>query len=119
MSDDEPGLFDVALAGERVEPPAVELESLGQDARRTLRRAAMLAAGRHPVTQVPLHEQAAPADDRHADGLRCDTCASCWTNAYTDGGSYVKCDAVPFTRGPGSDTRRWYPACTLYRERTL
>lgn len=97
------GLFPEELAGPRE----------GQDARRTVIRLRLLRAGEHPVTHNNLHADAAPVDDRNAPGLRCDTCAACETEEYHDR-TYVKCRTAGRSRGPGTDTRRWYPACILY-----
>lgn len=87
----------------------------GQDAKRTNRRLAKLAGGRHPVTNLLLHADAAPADDRQADGLRCDSCAHLLRLPYHNR-TYLKCGALPLTHGPGTDTSRWYPACVNYEE---
>lgn len=109
----QPGLFGaepIALP----EPPPKESAGV----RRTKRQAELLARGRHPLSSrlggtVWLHAEAAPADDRKADGRRCGNCF------FLDGGRYMKCQ-MPGLR-PGStprashseatDCRRWWPGC--------
>lgn len=95
------------------DPVPDPLADLGQDARRTRRRLDVLTAGRHPVTGLLLHVEAAPVEDRTADGLRCETCQHCQSLAY-HGRTYVKCAAFGLTHGPGTDTCRWYPACARH-----
>lgn len=102
-------LFDLdtqALPGLQLPPPE---RTLSPDARRTLRNAATLAAGRHPLG-TRLHRDAAPADDRKAEGLRCGSCI----HAFRKGGvagNYTKCRAHTVTGGPGTDIRLYWPAC--------
>lgn len=79
---------------------------LGEDARRTRRSERALAAGWHPVTHLLLHPDAPSASDRAAPGPRCGTCVHMVHQA-----SYLKCDLVPLTHGPATDTRAWWPAC--------
>jgi hypothetical protein len=105
---DEP-LFPELDAG----PKADDWSHLSPDARRTRTRLATFDLGIHPITRKLLHPDAAPAGDRTAPGLRCDGCTHLRTIEYHDK-TYTKCDAVTITHGPGTDTRRWYPACTLY-----
>jgi hypothetical protein len=112
-------LFPVDEARRVPEPPR-----LSADARRTVRQAAMLTAGYHPITGLKLHPEAAPADDRSAPGRRCGTCRYHAVLGYRRT-SYPKClnpgkrgadevDQVgpPFiTHGAGTDCRAWFPAC--------
>ncbi|MEU8023739.1 hypothetical protein AB0B88_16140 [Micromonospora haikouensis] len=116
----QPGLFDVdpqwQPAAPATEPPA----PLSAGRRLTLRQAATLDGGRHPLTRGPLHPDAAPADDRRAPGHRCGTCQ----HRRPVGGtarSYPKCwhgwsgrpeDTPPrYSGGPATDVRAWWPAC--------
>lgn len=99
-------------------PPPVEREPAGR--RRIRRQAALLARGRHPLAAMfgPLflHPQAAPAEDRRADGLRCGSCALRQKNAW----GYPKCVAgngVRASHSEASDVRAWWPACTDYQPR--
>lgn len=127
MSD---ALFDL-------EPiPAPEPEpKLGADARRTLRQAAALARGRHPlglgVAPIRLHPDAPPADDRKAPGPRCGDCL--FIGAITSNGNkyYLKCTrgrsgeigTPSFKRGPwethgaATDLRAWWPGCERWEAR--
>lgn len=114
-------LFDV---GDQpaVEPPPKPKPK--PDARRRERQAACLARGQHPLAAalrypLPLHADAAPVDDRDAPGLRCSGCRFRelihWHNS-----TYPKCsydDWSQATHGPGTDIRRWWPACRNYEPR--
>ena len=93
--------------------PIVEL--LSADQRRTVRQRDALAARQHPLAlaaqrPIPLHDQAAPADDPKADGLRCGACR--WRLR----GHYPKCvrDGMPRTRGDLTTVRAWWPACVHF-----
>lgn len=102
-------LFDLDV------PPAppVERESVG--VRRTKRQAALLAAGKHPLSSIlsrplRLHPEAAPADDRRAQGRRCGNCAHLVKNGW----GYQKCDigdGIRASHSEASDVRQWWPAC--------
>lgn len=80
--------------------------------------------GAHPLTAalrrtIPLHVDAAPADDREAPGLRCGSCAHRKFPWREVAGRYPKCDVggpkwPRATGGPGTDVRAWWPACTDY-----
>jgi len=93
-------------------------QPLSPTQRRTRRQYAALQAGQHPLsvalgTPLPLHPDAAPADDPKAPGLRCGTCAWRASNQY----GYGKCwfgDGARATHGAGTDVRRWWPACRDY-----
>ena len=94
-------------------PAPDPLKGLNRRRRLTARQQLSLDRGIHPITHVALHEGAAPAGDRAADGLRCDGCAFLVRNHF----QYLKCGARNgrlMTRGPATDVRRWYPACELF-----
>jgi len=109
MSSDQ--LFEMAEGDRR---PETELQpKLSTDRRRTQKQLARLQRGLHPLfldTPHRLHSEAAPWDDRTAEGRRCGGCLFLASN-----GRYLKCgygDGVRITYGPGSDLRKWWPACT-------
>jgi hypothetical protein len=107
---EQPGLFDVDPAWE---DHAGERLSAGR--RLTMRQAALLASGWHPLSGGKVHAEAAPADDRTAPGRRCGNCR------FRATGEYPKCfygwdgdrrHAPPRTsRGLATDCRAWWPAC--------
>lgn len=101
-------LFDLPI-GALIETVVEPAPKLSADRARTLKAAATLAQGRHPLGGK-LHADAAPADDRKADGLRCRGCVHVVRQEYV-AGDYLKCDAHLITRGPGTDLRLWWPAC--------
>lgn len=121
-------LFDVDVP----ETAPAAGEELSADRRRTQRQAALLAAGRHPLSAVArydirLHANAAPADDRSAPGLRCGTCAH-RVLARWHRRTYAKCAeglkpdepldrGLRASHGAASDCRAWWPACRDYQER--
>ncbi|HXG03241.1 MAG TPA: hypothetical protein VNO23_07530 [Candidatus Binatia bacterium] len=96
-------------------PPAPPPERESHDVRRTKRQKALLAAGKHPLSAVlsrslRLHAEAAPHDDRRAEGRRCDSCAFLAKNGW----GYLKCtfgDGLRASHSEASDVRRWWPAC--------
>jgi hypothetical protein len=95
--------------------PVVDpLAGLGQDARRTLRQAELIAAGVNPGTRLPLHEKA--AHGRDGDGLRCRDCTSFY-RAAAGNHSFNKCEqnGPRHDRGNwGPDVRGWWPACRAF-----
>jgi hypothetical protein len=117
------GLFEIDPSQVRMPEPD-PYAGLSADRRRTLRQAETIAAGRHPLTGEPLHEEAAPADDRKAPGRRC---GNCWhrTPALWHQRTHIKCGftgemgadevaatAPPrVTHGAATDLRDWWPAC--------
>lgn len=114
-------LFDIDPADVRTPEPT---EVLSPDRRRTLRQAAALARGVHPLAlalgwRIRLHPDAAPADDRKAPGLRCGTCRFREVLGYHSR-SYPKCahgapgtgDGPRMSHGAATDVRGWWPACT-------
>ncbi len=113
------GLFE--LPDGMVEPAG----DLSADRRRTLRQAATLAAGYHPLGGR-LHQQAAPVGDPKAAGRRCGNCRH-RELIHTNGNRrWPKCllgavnptDTQPHpipprvTRGAATDCRATWPACT-------
>lgn len=107
----DPELFDASPY--QVEPAVPE--TLSPDQRRTLRQAADIAQGRHPLAGAPLHEQA-PTDAARGDRGRpftCGTCANLSANRHHDG-RYLKCTVGPQSRGPATDVRAWWPGCIHY-----
>ena len=94
-------------------------DALGQDAKLTYRRNKLLAEGTHPTTRRRLIS-ALSEEERIVKALAgvpanatCNDCRFCVTESYHTR-SYVKCRAVELTHGPGSDTRRKWPACTKF-----
>lgn len=124
----EVALFDASPYA--VAPAAPEKLSPGR--RRTLRQADNLAHGIHPLIGGRLHADAAPADDRKAEGLRCSGCVFRALLGH-HGRTYPKCtypvvtrDGEPITAAEfrqmvfvahsgASDCRGWWPACGLYQ----
>ncbi|MEV4320970.1 hypothetical protein AB0J37_01925 [Microbispora rosea] len=104
-------LFDVD-----VPPPAELAPKESEGVRRTKRQAALLAAGRHPLTVVltrplRLHSEAAPYDNRQAPGRRCGNC----TFRRTNGWGYPKCafgDGARASHSTATDVRAFWSACT-------
>lgn len=82
---------------------------------RTKRQAAMLAAGRHPLSAVlsrslRLHAEAAPHDDRQADGRRCGNCRFRTKNHFND----PKCgfgDGIRASHSQATDCRAFWSGC--------
>lgn len=106
-------------------------EKLSPDRRRTLRHAAKLARGEHPIAYLRLHPDAAPHEDRTAEGLRCKDCVFRVVFAHRSR-SYPKCTypvdptfgpLTPFDLGrmvnashsAATDCRGWYPACVAFK----
>lgn len=94
-------LFEVDAFGY---PRPIE-EKLSYGQRLTIRRQADIDAGRHPLTGLPL---------LHSEwGFTCGTCAHLFEH-QPGNRPYVKCD-LNATRGPATDVRKGWPACTRYR----
>lgn len=99
-------------------------EKLSPDQRRTRLQSERLAKRVHPISAaggywpVPLHAEAAPVDDRDADGRRCGNCYFRVVRLHHDR-SYPKCTwsrdggtTYPrVTNGAASDVRAWWPGC--------
>jgi hypothetical protein len=91
--------------------------------RRTKRQAALLAAGRHPLSSVMgrslfLHASAAPAADRAAEGRRCGNCRFREVIGHHSR-SYPKCVWPGYdsqwpraSQSEATDVRAWWPGCT-------
>lgn len=113
----EPGLFD--LDGPT---PAVVSHERTVEARRRARQYNALIGGSHPLSlavgrHISLHADAAPPDDRKAEGLRCGTCR--WRALLGHHNrTYAKCviDPKRLTHGAATDVRAWWPACVDYEE---
>lgn len=122
---DQTSLFDSRPYAVELPPPP---EKLSPDRARTLRQAAALANGRHPLQPIAghlrLHPEAAPHDDRTAPGRRC---GNCWYRQTLDyhAKTWPKCTygaTSPTDTAPGgaprishsaaSDVRAWWPGCT-------
>jgi hypothetical protein len=101
--------------------------TLTPDQKRTRRQAQAVAVGaqplglafrrmlilRHPDTQGQTYTR----DDPRGRPLTCGTCEHRQPLPY-QGRSWPKCFARGgrrVTRGPGTDVRAWWPACTLYQ----
>lgn len=113
MNDDDLPLFG------GYDPPAVEQPStrpdLSADRRRTLRQAADIKAGRHPLMAGPLHPLADPhahRDDGKDLPYRCGSCIH-----RIDRG-WPKCDLSTMSASAASDVRAWWPACMSYEGKT-
>lgn len=85
-------------------PPVETPVALSADQRRTIRRAEMLAAGRHPTTLRPTLDP--------EWGLTCGDCDHHVTHSRAR--TFHKCEVAPggVTHGPGSDVRVSWPAST-------
>lgn len=122
--DDPDALFDVP-EGARIEREPVRPLTAGERLR--ARQAEKLAHGTHPLSKpgwpaIPLHRDAAPADDQGAPGLRC---GGCRLREQVSNGwrrTWPKC-VLPDSRGhrsrathsDASDVRTWWPACQDYQ----
>lgn len=87
---------------------------LGQDARRTLRQADLIAGGYNPGTLLPLHADA--AQGRDGAGLRCRGCKFFYRTGAGNS-SFNKCEqnGKRHARGAwGPDMRGWWPACRAF-----
>lgn len=112
---DEAGLF---AEPPRVKDPAPVStgESLGADARRTRRQRALIESGVHPLTRFTLHPQAPPdtaPTGRRPQPYTCGTCTHLGEVRHNRK-TYLKCAVAGDTNGPGTDARRWWPACRVY-----
>lgn len=91
------------------EPPApVDEPEVSPGRRLTLRIAAQVAAGVHPLMQGPLHPDASrETTAAQPVGLCCGSCSRRSSNGW----GYPKCSAGPQSHGPATDVRAWWPAC--------
>lgn len=118
----EPTLFDM----DPVAPPEPE-PKLSADRRRTIRQQQALQHQRHPIGlcfgfPLRLHEQAAPADDRKATGLRCGGCRFRELQSGEHNGTFAKCmrDGGRFASfSASSDVRAWWPACMFFEPQQM
>lgn len=90
---DQPELFELTL--DPAPPP------LSADARRTKRQHDLVDGGWHPLTR-----------DRARPDLG--TCGTCVHRRPTQQGSYPKCGLGPINKGPGTDVRAHWPACSRF-----
>ena len=81
--------------GTQQEPP----KPMSRGRLRTARQREAIAGGIHPMTRRPLL-------------LTGETCGTC--SHLIDGAPYFKCDRMEITRGPATDIRKSWPACSLY-----
>ncbi|HEY9264592.1 MAG TPA: hypothetical protein VIQ11_08325 [Mycobacterium sp.] len=102
--------------------------SLSAGQRLTLRQAADISVGRHPLTGGTLHELASRHRDSASPKKDPFTCGSCYfrSSELYHNTSYPKCwlpapgssaDKPRYTRvthGPATDVRAWWPACPDY-----
>lgn len=99
-------LFDGTLEDWKALHPQPEPgEKVSRDRQRTLNNRAAIAAGRHPVTKLPLLHQ--------GWNRTCGDCDHHEINAYAK--NYHKCE-LRNTGSPGTDIRVSWPACTAFRE---
>lgn len=99
-------------------PAADPTEGMSAGRRLTWRQSHQLRLGFHPLSItcgiIKLHTDAAPWDDRKADGLRC---GSCTLRISHGAHSYPKCDlgdGIRISHGQATDCRAWWPACASY-----
>lgn len=85
--------------------PIPDAATLGPDARRTLKRRAILESGRHPATGLKLLDPEWKLSCKQCVHLR-----ARWRRV-----TYWKCAVAGITHGPGSDIRVSWPACTAFR----
>ena len=116
----EPSEADAHNAALRAEKE--RYEAMGKDAQRTYRNNLSIERGIHPTTGRTLL-RAMPEDERIVRSLAgvpldatCADCRFCESISYHSR-SFVKCKAVVLTHGPGSDTRKKWPACTKFQAR--
>jgi hypothetical protein len=116
-------LFDVGSL-RRAHPKDTAERATPADRRRA-REAQLVAHGAHPLSgplrvHIPLHPNAAPLDDRDAEGLRCGDCRH---RQHLGRKAWPKCclggpDGGPrITHGDATDVRAYWPACTSYQPR--
>lgn len=79
--------------------------AVSADQRRTMEREALVDAGWHPLTKLPLLVGTG------------ETCGDCDHHVISPGNTrtYHKCDLAGVTRGPGTDLRVSWPACQRYQ----
>ena len=95
-----PGQLD--LFGQPVDPPAEPAAPLSADRRRTAAQHQLIADGWHPLTR-----------DRARPDLG--TCGDCKHREGVGRRSFPKCALGPRTKGPGTDVRASWPACSRFQ----
>lgn len=111
---EDPPLFEGFDPPEPVVDPKL---SAGQ--RLTLRQAALITVGIHPLTKRAIHPEASRHRDRNspkADPFTCGTCVFRQLELHHDY-TYPKCLADNGRRiaaSAASDVRAWWPACSDY-----
>lgn len=80
--------------------PEFDLSGLSADQRRTRRQRLLIEQGINPATKRPLAET----------GETCGSCGHCWRVGWRSK-AFFKCGLVDPTHGPGTDIRKWWPAC--------
>lgn len=133
---DQSSLFDAAPYDTAAPLGGGPTQKISADRRRTLRQAAAIARGQHPlslvITGIRVHPDADPArtatKDNTADRpLRCGTCLhrehvrsfpKCVIAAPTyPNGNPAHEHAPRFSHGGSTDVRSWWPACTDHAPR--
>jgi len=113
MSDDRVVINGYSFPAGTVIPPEVKTAArmgISADAARTLRAQIAIQTGRHPLNGKPLREPR---------GKTCGSCAHCVDSGARSHKTFWKCaiDRPNWTRGPGSDLRKKWPACASWAER--
>ena len=111
MTEPQPAEGEPLFPGFEPPTPPPPRTDLSADRRRTLRQAAEIKAGRHPLTRGPLHAEAdtsAHRDDGKKLPFRCGSCVH-----RVDRG-WPKCDLSTMSASAASDVRAWWPACPSY-----
>lgn len=116
---EQPVLGEPLIAPEECENPALRDTFTRQ---LTKRQAFLVRLGWHPLARalgrnLRLHRDAIADPTVRKGGPRCGTCVF----RQLRGGAerdYPKCwlDPLKVTRGPATDVRAWWPACTEYQE---
>lgn len=99
------------------EPPApVDEPELSAGQRLTLRIAAKVATGVHPLMKGPLHPDATPQTTAAQPlGLCCGSCAHRAPGGFHQ---WPKCEIGPQSRSATTDVRAWWPACPRHTPKT-
>lgn len=111
-------LFPVTEAGPLLPAQSKdpEMEGLSPGRRRTIRRLRDIARGVHPITGLPLHEDAPEDASRRDRFVRATTCGSCVHRMFVGGHAkdYPKCD-LRVTASEATDCPRWLPGCSAWK----
>lgn len=84
-----------------------EVRGLSPDQKRTARRRALLEAGVHPATKLPLVPERGTCAD----------CALFLVRTQGAGRRWFKCARAGVSFGPATDIRKGWPACTAFEPR--